>query len=488
VGSAIGMQVTRLVSCAAAAPSMSTPGVAAPAAGGKESMSDPDLFSEQRQERRLRSAPLATRMRPTTLDEVVGQQHLLAADAAFRAMLSARRPASMILWGPPGTGKTTLARLIAAEIGARFEQLSATSAGVKDVRAVLATAARRIDEERGRTVLFLDEIHRFTKAQQDALLPGVEDGVVVLVGATTENPFFEVNAPLISRATVFRTEPLAPDDLAVLLRRAVDDPMRGLGGIAVTGDAIEVLAGRVGGDARMALNALEAAAAVAEGSGRDRVDVSDVVEALQRRVIRYDKAGDRHYDVVSAFIKSLRGSDVDAALYWLHTMIDAGEDPKFVARRMVVLASEDIGLADQQALSVALDAFRTVEVVGLPEAAYALTHAAIYLAASPKSNSVARAMRAAKELVAETSGASVPAHLRSGATEGDRAFGHGVGYRYAHDAPEGVVAQVHLPVEAAAETLYEPGDRGEERDIAARVAAADRILGRPRRERPGEDR
>ncbi len=451
-------------------------------------MADPDLFSEQRHERRLRSAPLATRMRPVTLDEVVGQRHLLAADAAFRAMLSARRPSSMILWGPPGTGKTTLARLIAAEIGARFEQLSATSAGVKDVRAVLAAAARRIDEERGRTVLFLDEIHRFTKAQQDALLPGVEDGVVVLVGATTENPFFEVNAPLISRATVFRTEALSPEDVAVLLRRAIDDPMRGLGGIGVTDEAIEVLAGRVGGDARMALNALEAAAAVAEGSGRDRVEAPDVVEALQRRVIRYDKAGDRHYDVISAFIKSLRGSDVDAALYWLHTMLEAGEDPKFVARRMVILASEDIGLADHRALSVALDAFRTVEIVGLPEAAYALTHAVIYLAAAPKSNSVARAMHAAKRLVADTPGASVPPHLRSGATEGDRAFGHGVGYRYAHDSPEGVVAQVHLPDEAAAESLYEPGDRGDEREIAGRVAAADRILGRPGRKRPGEAR
>ena len=317
-----------------------------------------DLFSDQRAERRSAVAPLAARMRPRDLDEVVGQEHLTAPGAAFRSIIEGGTPVSMILWGPPGTGKTTLARLIASAGSAKFEQLSATAAGVKDVREALARAITRVEEDETRTVLFIDEIHRFNKAQQDALLPGVEDGTVVLVGATTENPFFEVNSPLVSRSTLFRTEPLSPDAVSDVLTRAVDDPVRGIGKeVSVSDDAIAALSERVGGDARLALNTLDVAVRISRGSGGDKVGVEAITEALQRRVVRYDKGADRHYDIISAFIKSLRGSDVDAALYWLHTMLEGGEDPKFVARRMVIFASEDIGLADIDALGVAVDAF-----------------------------------------------------------------------------------------------------------------------------------
>ncbi|MGB5564771.1 MAG: replication-associated recombination protein A, partial [Acidimicrobiia bacterium] len=420
-------------------------------------MTDPDLFSDQRAERRRANAPLAARMRPANLDEVVGQQGLLAPGAAFRTMVEAGRPVSMILWGPPGSGKTTLARLVAVNSSARFEQLSATSAGVKDVREVLAMATRRIENGDGRTVLFLDEIHRFTKAQQDALLPGVEDGIIILVGATTENPFFEVNSPLISRSSVFRTEELAPEEVKDLIHRAMTDQVRGIPDVAIDDEAMDDLAHRVGGDARLALNGFELAVTIAEGRGKESVGREEIAEALQRRVIRYDKGGDRHYDVISAFIKSVRGSDVDAALYWLHTMIGAGEDPKFIARRLVILASEDIGLADSQGLGIAVDAFRAVEVIGIPEGAYALTHATVYLATAPKSNSLANAISAAREAVEGTPGADVPVHLRSAATAGERAMGYGAGYQYPHNDPLGVVPQQYLPDEAVDATLYRPG-------------------------------
>ena len=443
-------------------------------------MTERDLFSDQRAERRRAIAPLAARMRPANLDEVVGQQGLLAPGAAFRTMVEGGRPVSMILWGPPGSGKTTLARLVAVNSSARFEQLSATSAGVKDVREVLAMATRRIENGDGRTVLFLDEIHRFTKAQQDALLPGVEDGIIILVGATTENPFFEVNSPLISRSSVFRTEELAPDEVVDLIQRAMADPVRGMPNTAIDDDALADLAHRVGGDARLALNGFELAVTIAAGRGKDSVGLEEVAEALQRRVIRYDKGGDRHYDVISAFIKSVRGSDVDAALYWLHTMIEAGEDPKFIARRLVILASEDIGLADSRGLGIAVDAFRAVEVIGIPEGAYALTHATVYLATAPKSNSLSGAIAAARAAVESTPGADVPMHLRSGATSGDKAMGHGVGYDYPHNDPMGVVRQQYLPDEAIAVTLYRPGDHGEESEIGERLGRIHRILRRDR--------
>jgi putative ATPase len=445
-------------------------------------MASDDLFAAQRDEIRRATAPLPARMRPRTLDEVVGQRHLLAPGAAFRSMVETGKVSSMILWGPPGTGKTTLANVLAREVHGSFERLSATAAGVKDVRDVLARAEQRLGEGRGRTVLFLDEIHRFNKAQQDALLPGVEDGTIILVGATTENPFFEVNSPLISRATVFRTEALSEDDIRDLCRRVMDDAMRGLPGMTIDDEAVAALAGRVGGDARLALNALETAATIAEGRGTATIGVDDVDEALQRRIIRYDRAGDRHYDVISAFIKSLRGSDPDAALYWLQTMIGAGEDPKFVARRMIIFASEDVGIADSSALGIAVDAFRALEVVGLPEANHALSHAAVALALAPKSNSVTRAMGAAIAAVEEGPHTEVPPHLRSGSTAGDRDLGHGVGYRYPHDDPRGVVAQQYMPDGLDGTILFRPKRVGGEVELADRLARIDTILGKPTRE------
>ncbi|MDJ0663688.1 MAG: replication-associated recombination protein A [Acidimicrobiia bacterium] len=446
-------------------------------------MSDQDdLFAEERAERRGAAAPLAARMRPRTLDEVAGQQHLVGPGTAFRALLDSGQPSSLILWGPAGTGKTTLARLTAKAARAQFSEISATSAGVKDVRAILASARQRIEDDRGRTVLFLDEIHRFSKSQQDALLPGVEDGTVILVGATTENPFFEVNSPLISRCTVFRTEALEPADVVAVLSAARDDVMRGLGDDLEVGEGVmETIAERVGGDARLALNTLDVAEAIVRGSGRSRVEVEDVTEALQRRVIRYDKGGDRHYDVISAFIKSIRGSDPDAALYWLHTMLEAGEDPKFIARRLVILASEDIGLADHAALSIATDAFRAIELIGLPEGAYALSHATLYLAMAAKSNTVKTAIGRTRDLLERTPGATVPPHLRSAATEGQQAMGDGVGYLYPHDHPDGILPQQYLPDGAVDETAYVPGDHGEEAALRERLRKIDARLGKRER-------
>jgi putative ATPase len=392
--------------------------------------------------------PLAARMRPRTLDEVVGQRHLLGPGKALTSLVEAGRLPSIVLWGPAGTGKTTIAHLLATAVGAELVQLSAVSSGVADARKV-------IERSRGSmltTVLFVDEVHRWSKAQQDVLLPAVEEGTVTFIGATTENPYFSLVSPLLSRSLLLRLEPLADDDLLAILRRALEDP-RGVPGAAVDDEALAYLATTAGGDARMALAGLEAAVTAAADRPVTRAVAEEVV---QRRSVVYD--ADEHYDVISAFIKSMRGSDPDAALFWLARMLDAGEDARFIARRMVIFASEDVGMADPQALLIAVAAAHAVEHVGLPEVRLNLAHAAIALARAPKSNEVLRALGRADE--DQRRGGRVPAHLRDSHYPGARKLGHGEGYVYPHSDPEGAAGQRYLPEEAAGGYLEETPEGG----------------------------
>ncbi len=414
-----------------------------------------DLFDHALDERFSDYAPLAARMRPRSLDEIVGQEQILGPGKGLSALLKTREIPSIVLWGPAGTGKTTIAHVIARTVEAHFEPMSAVTSGVADVRKAIEAARDRLAQQGRRTVLFLDEIHRFNKAQQDALLPAVENGWIVLVGATTENPSFEVNSPLMSRSLLFRLEPLAHDQVRTLLERAINDEERGLSSSVEADDvALQHIAEGTGGDARAALNALEAAAAIASVSG-GRIDLAAAEEGLQRRALAYDKAGDWHYDVISAFIKSMRGSDADAAIYWMVRMLEAGEDPRFIARRMVIFASEDVGNADPWALSVAVGAHHALEFVGLPEAKLNLAQAAAYLAIAPKSNASATALWKTEELVRSTGPLPVPAHLRDSHSPASRSTGAGKGYKYPHDYG-GWVDQRYLPDQLQGSEIYRP--------------------------------
>ncbi|MDI3194963.1 replication-associated recombination protein A [Pseudarthrobacter sp. AL07] len=434
-------------------------------------------------------SPLAVRMRPRTLDDVVGQQHLLGQGSPLRQLaagtdaLGPAGPSSLILWGPPGTGKTTLAHVIAKGKGRKFVELSAITAGVKDVRRVMDEALTARDLYKTTTVLFLDEIHRFNKAQQDALLPGVENRWVVLVAATTENPSFSVVSPLLSRSLLLTLKPLTEADIEGLLQRAVSDD-RGLNGkVELSSEALAHLVRLAGGDARRALTALEAAAGVAFGDADDAdadsrviVELKHTERALDVAAVRYDRAGDQHYDVASAFIKSVRGSDVDAALHYLARMLEAGEDPRFIARRIVISAAEDVGMADPTALQTAVAAAQAVQLIGMPEGRIVLAEAVVHLATAPKSNAAYMGINKAVADVRAGLGNGIPAHLRDAHYPGSKQLGHGLGYKYAHDAPHSVASQQYPPDDLVGRDYYEPTGNGAERDIAVRLERLRKII------------
>ena len=427
-----------------------------------------DLFDYMRENTMEQEAPLASRLRPRTLDEIVGQKHILGKDKLLYRAIRADKLSSLIFYGPPGTGKTTIAKVIAHTTKADFTQLNATVAGKKDMEAVVARAKDNRGMYGRKTILFVDEIHRFNKGQQDYLLPFVEDGTVILIGATTENPYFEVNGALLSRSVVFELKPLEKEDIRELIHRAVSDTERGMGAYQaeITEEAADFLADIAGGDARAALNAVELGVLTTEKSEDGKIYLTPEVmaECIQKRTVRYDKTGDNHYDTISAFIKSMRGSDPDAAVYYLAKMIYAGEDERFIARRIMICASEDVGNADPMALTVAVSAAQAVELIGFPEAQIILAQAASYVACAPKSNSAVNAIFKAMDSV-KTRRTSVPPHLQDAHYHGAGKLGHGIGYKYAHDYPNHYVEQQYLPDEVLGEKFYEPSDNGYEKQI-----------------------
>ena len=431
-----------------------------------------DLFDYMREQKADKESPLASRLRPTTLDEVVGQQHIIGKDKLLYRAIKADKLGSLIFYGPPGTGKTTLAKVIANTTSAEFQQINATIAGKKDMEEVVNKAKDNLGMFGKKTILFVDEIHRFNKGQQDYLLPFVEDGTLILIGATTENPYFEVNGALISRSSVFELKPLSKDDIKVVLRRAVYDNIKGMGSYRaeIDEEALEFLADIAGGDARNALNAIELGILTTERSedGKIHITLDVAQECIQKRVVRYDKTGDNHYDTISAFIKSLRGSDPDAAIYYLAKMLYAGEDIKFIARRLMISAAEDVGNADPNALTVAVSASQAVERIGMPEARIILAQAASYIAGAPKSNAAYVAIDAALENVRSVK-TTVPVHLQDAHYKGAAKLGHGIGYKYAHDYPEHYVKQQYLPDEIKDARFYVPTDIGYEKYIRERL-------------------
>ena len=435
-----------------------------------------ELFEHERRAQQEKEAPLAARMRPQSFQEFVGQEHIGGAGKVLRRAIEADQVPSLILWGPPGSGKTTLAHLIAGVTSSHFEPISAVAAGVADLRRIVEQAQERRGLYSQRTILFIDEIHRFNKAQQDVVLPHVENGVFTLIGATTENPSFEVIAPLLSRCRVFTLSQLSEEQVQIIVERAIGDEDRGLGKMMVELDseAMEHLVNIANGDARVALNGLETAAhATAPGptDGVRRIDLETIEDALQRRAVLYDKAGDQHFDTISAFIKSVRGSAPDAALYWLGRMIEAGEDPMFISRRLVILAAEDIGLAEPMALPLAVAAQQAVHFIGMPEGAIPLAEATVYLATAPKSNSAYAALNRAIGDVHTSRNEPVPLHLRNPATGLMKGFGYGKSYKYAHDYEGHFVLQDYLPPSLKGRRYYEPSEEGREKELAERVRA-----------------
>ena len=427
-----------------------------------------DLFDYMRETQKEKESPLASRMRPTTLDEVVGQKHIIGKDKLLYRAIKADKLGSIIFYGPPGTGKTTLAKVIANTTSSEFKQINATVAGKKDMEEVVKEAKDRLGMYQKKTILFIDEIHRFNKGQQDYQLPYVEDGTITLIGATTENPYFEVNGALLSRSSVFELKALEKEDIKELLKRAVYDKEKGMGTFhaEISEDALEFLADLSGGDARSALNAVELGILTTERSedGIIHLTLDVASECIQKRVVRYDKTGDNHYDTISAFIKSMRGSDPDAAVYYLAKMLYAGEDVKFIARRIMICAAEDVGNADPMALVVAVSAAQAVERIGMPESQIILSQAVLYVAGAPKSNSAVNAIFAANESVRNTK-TTVPPHLQDAHYKGSAKLGHGIGYQYAHDYPNHYARQQYLPDEIKDARFYEPGDLGKEKQI-----------------------